>query len=86
MIEFTEGYHTYYVYIITNKYRSTYYTGVTNNLSQRFLQHHENIAHKRKTLLPSIILNILFTMRNFLGYNLPLQEKKKLKVGEDIKN
>ncbi len=32
MYEFNEGYHTYYVYIITNKYRSTYYTGVTNNL------------------------------------------------------
>ena len=35
MIEFNEGYHTYYVYIITNKYRSTYYIGMTNNLGER---------------------------------------------------
>lgn len=39
MIEFKERYRTYYVYIITNKYRSTYYTGVTNNLSERLQQH-----------------------------------------------
>ena len=35
MIEYNEGYNTYYVYIITNKYRSTYYIGMTNNLGVR---------------------------------------------------
>ena len=43
MIEYNEGYHTYYVYIITNKYRSTYYIGMTNNLGVRLQQHKENI-------------------------------------------
>jgi putative endonuclease len=28
MFEHTEGYHTYYVYIITNKHRSTFYIGI----------------------------------------------------------
>ena len=31
MIEYNEGHQTYYVYIITNKYRSTYYIGMTKN-------------------------------------------------------
>ena len=31
MIEFNEGYHTYYIYIITNKTKIVLYTGVTNN-------------------------------------------------------
>ncbi|MBI3137260.1 MAG: GIY-YIG nuclease family protein [Sphingobacteriales bacterium] len=33
---------TYYVYILTNPQRSIIYTGVTNNLSLRILQHWEN--------------------------------------------
>ena len=28
MIEFQEGYHTYYVYILTNKAKTVLYTGV----------------------------------------------------------
>ena len=30
-----KGFHTYYVYIITNNFRSTFYIGVTNNLKLR---------------------------------------------------
>ena len=29
----------YYVYIITNKYHTTFYTGVTNNLIRRITEH-----------------------------------------------
>ena len=36
---FFEGYHTYYVYIITNKNRTVLYTGVTNHLHRRLWQH-----------------------------------------------
>ena len=32
----------YYIYILTNKYRTTFYIGVTNNLSKRILEHNEN--------------------------------------------
>ena len=49
MIEYNEGYHTYYVYIITNKYRSTYYVGMTNNLNLRMQQHKENNEKGIKT-------------------------------------
>ena len=39
MIEYQEGYHTYYVYILTNKAKTVLYTGVTNNLKIRLQQH-----------------------------------------------
>jgi putative endonuclease len=31
--------HNYYLYILTNKYRTVYYTGVTNNLFRRIYEH-----------------------------------------------
>ena len=31
--------HTYYVYILSNKNRNVYYTGVTNNLTRRVIEH-----------------------------------------------
>ncbi len=33
----------YYVYIITNKYNTVLYTGVTNDLSRRIWEHKHNI-------------------------------------------
>ena len=38
-----EGYHTYYIYILTNKAKTVYYTGVTNHLKIRLEQHKEGI-------------------------------------------
>lgn len=43
MIEFQEGYHTYYTYIITNKAKTVLYIGVTNNLRLRLQQHSEKL-------------------------------------------
>lgn len=34
--------HHYYVYIVTNPERTVLYTGVTNNLSQRLMEHWAN--------------------------------------------
>lgn len=44
-----EGWHTYYVYIITNRNKTVLYTGVTNNLVRRLSEHHENIVLKKTT-------------------------------------
>ena len=49
MIEFNEGHQTHYVYIITNKHRTTYYIGMTNNLGRRLKEHKENIEKGIKT-------------------------------------
>ena len=43
MIEFTEGYHTYHIYILTNKSKTVLYTGLTNNLKLRLQQHKESL-------------------------------------------
>ena len=43
-----EGYHTYYTYIITNKYKTVLYTGVTNNLFKRLQQHKESAEKNEK--------------------------------------
>ena len=79
MIEFTEGYHTYYVYIITNKYRSTYYTGVKNNLSLRLHQHHENIELKRKTFAAKYNLEFLVYYEKFSWIQLAIAREKEIK-------
>jgi len=42
-MELREGYHTYYVYILTNKVKTVLYTGVTNNLSIRLAQHKDHL-------------------------------------------
>lgn len=34
--------HKYYVYILTNQHKTVLYTGVTNNLKERILQHYQN--------------------------------------------
>jgi putative endonuclease len=36
------GTHNYHVYIVTNKNKTVLYTGVTNNLVKRLLQHKES--------------------------------------------
>lgn len=79
MIEFTEGYHTYYVYIITNKYRSTYYTGVTNNLSLRLHQHRESIELKRKTFAAKYNLEYLVYYEKFSWIQLAITREKEIK-------
>jgi putative endonuclease len=44
-----EGHHTYYIYILTNKHKTVFYTGVTNNLRIRLSQHRENNTAGNKT-------------------------------------
>ena len=34
----------FYVYIVTNKYRTTFYVGVTNDLNRRSTEHNESKA------------------------------------------
>lgn len=39
--------HNYYVYITTNPNRTTLYTGVTNNLSLRLLEHYHQSGNPK---------------------------------------
>lgn len=76
MYEFNEGYHTYYVYIITNKYRSTYYIGMTNNLKG---QHHQNIVVGNKTFASKYNLEFLVYYEKFTWVQLAIAREKELK-------
>ena len=79
MIEFNEGSHTYYVYIITNKYRSTYYIGVTNNLGKRLRQHQENIEKRIKTFASRYQIQHLVYYEEFSWVQLAIAREKELK-------
>ncbi|SFB70834.1 putative endonuclease [Flagellimonas taeanensis] len=39
----------YYVYILTNKNKTVLYTGVTNDLTRRLIEHIENIEQGKRT-------------------------------------
>ena len=62
---FQEGYHKYYIYILTNKPKSVFYTGVTNNSRKRLRQHQENISSANKTFASKYNVEFLlyFTYR-----------------------
>jgi putative endonuclease len=65
MFNTQDGFHTYYVYIITNKYRSTFYIGVTNNLKIRLIQHKENLINGNKTFASKYNLEFLVYYEKF---------------------
>lgn len=79
MIEYTEGYHSYYVYIITNKYRSTYYVGMTNNLGIRLPQHKENIVKGNKTFASKYNIEFLVYYEKFTWVQQAIAREKEIK-------
>jgi putative endonuclease len=79
MIEFTEGYHTYYVYIITNNYRTTFYTGMTNNLKVRLQQHEQNIVNGNKTFASKYNAAFLVYYEKFTWVQLAIAREKEIK-------
>ena len=42
--------HKYFVYITTNKYRTTLYIGFTNNIQNRLSQHYFDSQNVKKSL------------------------------------
>lgn len=74
-----EGVHTYYVYIITNPYRTTYYIGVTNNLSTRLRQHKENIEKGIKTFASRYNLKHLVYYEKYSWIQNAIAREKELK-------
>ena len=79
MLNPQKGFHTYYVYIITNKYRSTFYIGVTNNLKVRLLQHKNNILQKKKTFAAKYNIEFLVYYENYNWIQLAIAREKELK-------
>ncbi|AWK04470.1 endonuclease [Flavobacterium crocinum] len=79
MLSPQNGYHTYYVYIITNRYRSTFYIGVTNNLRERLNQHKENIKKNEKTFAAKYGIEFLVYYEKFTWIQEAITREKELK-------
>jgi len=67
---------TYYVYILTNKFRTTFYIGVTNNLSKRILEHNEK---RGSVFTKKYNLNSLIYYEEFTSIHEAISREKQLK-------
>ena len=79
MIEFNEGYHSYYIYIITNKTKTVLYTGVTNNLKRRLSEHADNILNKKNTFASRYNVQYLLYFEKFGWIQLAIAREKEIK-------
>lgn len=79
MIQHTEGYHSYYTYILTNKHRSTLYIGVTNNLKIRLQQHLDCIQSNETTFVARYNLGYLVYYEKFTWIQEAIAREKELK-------
>ena len=77
MIEFTEGYHTYYIYILTNKAKTVLYTGVTNNLKVRLQQHKDSLNQNSFTAKYNV--HFLLYYEKFSWIQLAIAREKEIK-------
>ncbi|WP_299105017.1 GIY-YIG nuclease family protein [uncultured Tenacibaculum sp.] len=65
-----------FVYILTNKYRTTFYIGVTSNLSKRLFEHHNGTASKF-TKKYNVVALVYF--EEFSDINQAIAREKQLK-------
>jgi putative endonuclease len=87
MLTFNEdlGSHTYYVYILTNKHKTTFYIGVTNNLSIRLQQHKESVKNKEGTFVGRYNLQHLIYYEKFTWIQNAIAREKELKGWRRVK-
>jgi len=65
-----------YVYILTNKYRTTFYIGVTSNLERRVLEH---IQGKGSKFTRKYSVKDLIYFEKFSDINQAISREKQLK-------
>ena len=68
-----------FIYIITNKYQTVVYTGVTSNLPQRILDHKEK--RNPKLFSARYNLNILVYYEQFQQIGDAIAREKQIKAG-----
>ncbi|RVT78232.1 GIY-YIG nuclease family protein [Flavobacterium sufflavum] len=78
-MQFQEGYHTYYIYIITNKAKTVLYTGVTNHLKIRLQQHKDNIEQRNKTFASKYQVCYLLYFEKFTWIQEAIAREKEIK-------
>ena len=65
-----------YIYILTNKYRTTFYIGVTSDLSKRIIEHKEGLASK---FTKKYTITDLVYYEKFSEINQAIAREKQLK-------
>ena len=78
-MELQEGYHTYYIYIITNKAKTIFYTGVTNHLKIRLTQHEENIIVNNPTFASKYHVHYLLYFEKYTWIQEAIAREKEIK-------
>ncbi|MBK9225110.1 MAG: GIY-YIG nuclease family protein [Flavobacterium sp.] len=78
-MQFQEGYHTYYIYILTNKAKTVLYTGVTNHLKIRLEQHKENITSSTTTFASRYNVHYLLYFEKFSWIQEAIAREKEIK-------
>ena len=68
----------YYVYFMTNKYKTTLYTGVTNDLRRRVNEHKEK---RFDSFSKKYNLEFLVYYEEFNDINQAINRKKQIKAG-----
>lgn len=70
--------HSYYVYIVTNSAKEVLYTGVTNNLLRRLIEHRDNRG-SIKTFAGRYFCNKLVYYEHFTDVNHAVAREKQIK-------
>ena len=72
----------YFIYILTNKLNTVFYTGVTNNLLKRVYTHKQNIV---PGFTSKYRINRLVYYEVFNNINDAIRREKQIKAGSKIK-
>ena len=72
-------FNNYFVYIITNKYRTILYIGVTNNLQKRLSQHYFDSKNAKKSFAGKYNCYYLLYYEKFENSSNAIAREKELK-------
>ena len=76
--------HKYFVYIVSNKSKTTIYTGVTNDLERRLMEHYDQKGNL-KTFAGRYNTCYLIYFETYRYIRDAIAREKKLKAGEEKK-
>ncbi|MEK6154610.1 GIY-YIG nuclease family protein [Flavobacteriaceae bacterium 3-367] len=76
---YQEGFHTYHVYIITNKNRTVLYTGMTNYLARRLSEHDISVKKQTKGFSSRYRCGHLLYYEKFTWVHEALAREKEIK-------
>lgn len=71
--------HNYFVYIVTNEYKTTLYIGITNDIQRRISQHYFDSQNSRKSFAGKYACYHLVYYEGFESSKTAIAREKELK-------